>query len=177
MEKKLYIYLYINKILVGSHHVRVLSTGENMVPEPEGQSQAVARGRDREAQDGRGGRGPTAPSAVRQSASAALLPASVRAVRPPAPVAVAAVAPAHHGPPDRAGPATATATAPTATAAATTGRAAATIATSATALVARRPAVRHARLAYPFDGRRTRVHDERLVSVELVTTTPHPRTF
>jgi len=148
-------------------------TGEDLVPEPQGQSQAAARGRDREAENGRGGRGPAAPSAVRQPSPAALFPAPVRAVRPPAPATVAPVAPAYHGASHSPGPATtATATAAAATATGTAadapaGRRTPAAAAAAAALVPVAPrwqTVRDARVAHPVDGRwGPGVHHERLV--------------
>lgn len=139
-----------------------------MVPKPAGQSQAAPRGGDRKAQDGRGGRGPAAPSALREPASAALLPASVRAVRAPASAAVAAVAPAHHGPPDRAGPAAAAAAGPAAAVDAPpptvrrTRRAAAWCRAAALVAVALGP-VGHVRVAHPVAGRRPWFHHQRVV--------------
>jgi hypothetical protein len=116
-------------------------TGENMVPKPESQSQAAARSRDRKAEDGRCGRGQAAPPSVRQPSPAALLPTPIRAVRSPAPTAIAPVAPAHHGAPHRPRPAAA-ATAATAAAAAT-----------ATGPAADAPAGRRTGAANPYAAR------------------------
>lgn len=139
-----------------------------MVPKPKSQGQKTPRGRDRKAQDGRGGRGSATPSALRQPASAPLLPASVRAVRTPAPAAVTAVAPAHHGPPHCPGPA---ATAAAASAAATgpaahapAGRRTPAAPAALVPVAGRWPPLSHPRVAYHVDGRRRpRFHHQRLV--------------